>query len=170
MNMNRPGAILIVFFGLIMAIFLVGAGCIPQAGEPDQPDEAVEETADGPSEPVGLANPASVFCRDQGGQFSIVDTERGQAGYCVLPDGRECEEWNFFLSNGEKCGAPVEPGLYAQAGECSGACADAGFDTGECLNPDETATGYIDAGPCQVQGDEKCGPAGECRCYCHIVQ
>ena len=45
---------------------------------------------------VGLANPASVHCEEEGGQVEIRDEAAGQAGYCVFPDGSECEEWAFF--------------------------------------------------------------------------
>ncbi len=45
---------------------------------------------------VGLANPASVYCEEEGGQVEIRDAAAGQVGYCVFPDGSECEEWAFF--------------------------------------------------------------------------
>lgn len=46
--------------------------------------------------PIGLANPASVYCADQGGNVVIRDTAEGQVGYCHLPDGRVVEEWEFY--------------------------------------------------------------------------
>ena len=56
-----------------------------------------------PGEPVGLANPASVYCVEQNGLIEIVDTELGQVGYCEIPDGRVCEEWAYFNSKGKEC-------------------------------------------------------------------
>jgi putative hemolysin len=54
---------------------------------------------------AGLANPASVNCVDKlGGTLQIVDTAKGQAGYCHLKDGRVCEEWALF--RGGSCVAP----------------------------------------------------------------
>jgi hypothetical protein len=47
---------------------------------------------------VELANPASVFCVEQGGTIEIVDETDGQVGYCNLPDGTRVEEWEFFRS------------------------------------------------------------------------
>lgn len=47
---------------------------------------------------TGLANPASVFCVDQGGTVEIVDEASGQVGYCNLPDGRRIEEWELLNS------------------------------------------------------------------------
>jgi len=45
----------------------------------------------------GLANPASVYCTEQGGTLEIrSDTEAGQVGYCLFADGSECEEWAYY--------------------------------------------------------------------------
>jgi putative hemolysin len=44
----------------------------------------------------GLANPASVYCEEQGGTVDIRDEEGGQTGYCVFDNGSECEEWAYF--------------------------------------------------------------------------
>ncbi|MDD4607479.1 MAG: DUF333 domain-containing protein [Patescibacteria group bacterium] len=51
-------------------------------------------------EKVELANPASVYCKEQGGTLEIRDTDEGQVGYCLFEDGSECEEWAFYH---EKC-------------------------------------------------------------------
>jgi putative hemolysin len=54
---------------------------------------------------AGLANPASTNCVDKlGGTLQIVDTAKGQAGYCHLKDGRVCEEWALFRDGA--CVAP----------------------------------------------------------------
>jgi putative hemolysin len=45
-----------------------------------------------------LANPASEYCVEQGGQVDIVDEAGGQVGYCELPDGRRIEEWEYYRS------------------------------------------------------------------------
>ncbi|NDR59415.1 putative hemolysin [Aliiruegeria sabulilitoris] len=51
---------------------------------------------------VGLANPASVFCVENGGQ-SVIETEAdGQRGYCILPDGTKVDEWDYFRENWDK--------------------------------------------------------------------
>jgi hypothetical protein len=43
-----------------------------------------------------MPNPASVFCEEQGGQVDIRTENGGQVGYCLFPDGSECEEWALF--------------------------------------------------------------------------
>lgn len=45
---------------------------------------------------VGMSNPASEFCEQQGGKLRMVKTERGEHGICMLPDGRALEEWALF--------------------------------------------------------------------------
>jgi putative hemolysin len=45
---------------------------------------------------VQIANPASVYCEQQGGNLKIVDTPDGQQGICKLKDGTECDEWAYF--------------------------------------------------------------------------
>lgn len=42
---------------------------------------------------VGLANPASVNCKDKGGTLEIKEGKRGQYGICYFEDNRQCEEW-----------------------------------------------------------------------------
>jgi len=43
-----------------------------------------------------LANPASVYCEEQGGTLRMEETEDGVSGICVFSDGSECEEWAYF--------------------------------------------------------------------------
>ncbi|GEM_PF-323582 len=52
----------------------------------------------GPAESAtGLPNPASKFCQDQGYKLEIRTAADGsQTGYCLFPDGTECEEWAFY--------------------------------------------------------------------------
>ena len=53
-----------------------------------------------PTEPVsmvGLPNPASAYCVQQGGTSEIrTDSEGGQYGVCIFQDGSECDEWAYF--------------------------------------------------------------------------
>ncbi len=51
----------------------------------------------GKEESPQIANPASVFCVEQGGRLEIkTATNGGQFGWCKFQDGAECEEWDFF--------------------------------------------------------------------------
>ncbi len=45
----------------------------------------------------GMANPASVYCEEQGGKVEIREGENGgEVGICVFVDGSECDEWAFY--------------------------------------------------------------------------
>jgi len=44
-----------------------------------------------------IANPASVYCIQQGYNLSIrADEEGAQYGVCIFNDGSECDEWTFY--------------------------------------------------------------------------
>lgn len=45
---------------------------------------------------AGMANPASVYCIEQGGRLEIVRDDKGDRGVCILSDGRRVDEWEFF--------------------------------------------------------------------------
>lgn len=67
-----------------------------EAPPAEAPTETPEPAAVGT---VGMANPASVYCTEQGGRLEIRDGADGQAGYCHLPDGQVIEEWEYFRAN-----------------------------------------------------------------------
>ncbi|MBJ9985088.1 DUF333 domain-containing protein [Acinetobacter sp. S40] len=46
---------------------------------------------------IGMANPASQYCVDQGGRLEMKkDANGGEYANCILPDGRIIEEWQLF--------------------------------------------------------------------------
>ncbi len=46
---------------------------------------------------VGIPNPASVYCKENGNILEIRTADDGsQYGMCVFPDGSTCEEWAYF--------------------------------------------------------------------------
>ncbi|WP_434632721.1 putative hemolysin [Chromobacterium sp. CV08] len=48
---------------------------------------------------VGMANPASVYCAQQGGKLlPQKDAAGNEYALCQLPDGRSVEEWTLFRS------------------------------------------------------------------------
>ncbi|PXV58306.1 hypothetical protein SAMN04487785_105131 [Dyella jiangningensis] len=54
-------------------------------------------THDQPPSSIGMANPASVACVNQGGKLDLRKDAAGNVnGICVFPDGRQCEEWALF--------------------------------------------------------------------------
>ncbi|MCG8708080.1 DUF333 domain-containing protein [Brenneria sp. 4F2] len=51
---------------------------------------------DGPPEPIGMPNPASVYCQEQGGKSQRVEADKGTVSYCLLPGGERIEEWTLY--------------------------------------------------------------------------
>jgi putative hemolysin len=52
---------------------------------------------------VGIPNPASVFCEEQGGRLDLrTDETGGQYGVCMFENGSECEEWAFYRGECKK--------------------------------------------------------------------
>jgi putative hemolysin len=93
-----------VFVVLILAVLtLVACG----NGPTPTPEIFESIPAEPPSDagtfdsPLNMANPASVFCEEQGYSLEMREEAGGTAGYCTFPDGTECEEWAFFR---EECG------------------------------------------------------------------
>jgi uncharacterized protein len=81
----RSGAVTRATVSIVVVAALVAGGC-GDDGEPSTPTE--------PS--PGIANPASVYCEEQGGVVEIIEEPGGQRGDCILPDGTRIDEWEFF--------------------------------------------------------------------------
>ncbi len=55
-----------------------------------------EKSAPPPPTSLGMANPASVYCIQQGGKLEMAKSQDGEVGYCLLPGGVRIEEWALF--------------------------------------------------------------------------
>ncbi|MFA6307312.1 MAG: DUF333 domain-containing protein [Patescibacteria group bacterium] len=81
---------------LLFFIPLVMAGCLSQTSPSNKNEETNTNNSD-TSNKAGLANPASVYCEQQGGRLEIRSSSDGsQNGICVFVDDSECEEWSYF--------------------------------------------------------------------------
>lgn len=63
--------------------------------------------------PIGLPNPASVHCEEQGGRLEMRRDENGSYGVCIFDNGSECEEWAYFRG---ECAPADEESDQADAG------------------------------------------------------
>ncbi|TDR31827.1 putative hemolysin [Hydromonas duriensis] len=62
--------------------------------------------AEKPMKPIGMANPASVYCIEQGGELSIKkDANGNEYGICTFKNGKSCDEWAFFR---KECSAELD--------------------------------------------------------------
>jgi hypothetical hemolysin len=48
---------------------------------------------------IGMSNPASVYCVEQGGESILVRSKKGDFGICKLKDGTAVEEWEYYREN-----------------------------------------------------------------------
>lgn len=75
---------------LMLPLILLIACSTPQddpAPDPESMDAAREN----------MPNPASIYCEEQGYRLEIRATSDGsQTGYCIFPDGSECDEWMYY--------------------------------------------------------------------------
>lgn len=121
----------------------------------------------GPTTPtpgVGLANPASVNCVEQGGEVIIrIDGSGGEYGVCLFDDNRQCEEWAMFRGDCPVGGVRITgyitlPGIFcAISGGTYTITANAGTadEQGDCTLPDGTM--------CSAEAyfNRTCGPASD---------
>jgi len=68
---------------IVVVLPLLLAGCTTSPDAPPPPG-------------VGMANPASVYCLQQGGTLNPVQTPRGVRTECKLPRGEVIDEWTLY--------------------------------------------------------------------------
>lgn len=136
---------------------LAAAGCTPPGTPVTPPPGGMGD------EEAGLANPASVFCEEQGGTVAIESRpDGGQYGVCAFDDDKECEEWAMLRGRCPVGGVEVERYVTDAARYCAitggsyGATANNGGtnEEGECTLPSgETcdAQEYFE-GTCPTEG------------------
>jgi len=98
-----------------------GCKCVSNKCETDFACEPVNSPANSSS--VGMANPASVYCEEQGYRLEIADSPEGQQGFCIFPDNSFCEEWAYYRGT-----CKYSP----KDGKLGGFCS-AGTDAGEVI-------------------------------------
>jgi putative hemolysin len=97
---------------------------------------------------AGLPNPASVFCEEQGYNLEIRTAADGsQQGFCIFPDGSECDEWAFYRG---ECGPEKDTAGAQMPNPASAFCEEKGYNLeirtaadgsqqGFCVFPDGSA-------------------------------
>jgi len=78
----------------------------------------IEDDVSPEPESVGIANPASVYCIENGGELDIRESDTGQYGVCVFDDGSECEEWAFYRGECQSVGITADDLTEMTPDEC----------------------------------------------------
>ena len=89
---------------LILWTLLLGSVALTGCGQQNNNEilsgeDMLVQTTDEGSEmnTTGMANPASEYCVSQGGTSEIrKDKDGAEFGVCILSNGEEREEWNFY--------------------------------------------------------------------------
>ncbi|MDM1764363.1 MULTISPECIES: I78 family peptidase inhibitor [unclassified Acinetobacter] len=63
---------------------------------------------------IGMPNPASQYCIEQGGKLEAVKDAQGESAYCHLQNGEKIEEWALFHQNQAQCVADEAKKLLGQ--------------------------------------------------------
>jgi Tol biopolymer transport system component/putative hemolysin len=159
---------------LIVVLLLVGVLVTACGAEPTPEPGPPEETP-------GMANPASQFCVEQGYRSEIRDEAGGQVGYCLFPDGSECEEWAFFRGECAPTGEsqatpaglanPASENCVAVGGTVSIQTRGDGGQFGICLFEDnrQCEEWALLRGDCPVGGVKVTGYVTPAAVYCAIT-
>ena len=97
---------------LIASLLIIGTtiGCSPTDTQKVQASQTPAITASpvvsvspAPANGVAIGNPASQKCIADGGKLEIrKDASGGEYGVCIFPNGKECEEWQYFRGECKK--------------------------------------------------------------------
>lgn len=91
--METGGNLSLIGWGLLLALLAACSSPMPVVTMNTPTAQAPTPTT---APVVGMPNPASVFCQQQGGKTEIRKGTDGEVGYCVFSDQSECEEWAFM--------------------------------------------------------------------------
>lgn len=89
--------LILIIVGFVISSIYAKKQNIPQANleDIDLIKQELNETLQ--NDNTQIANPASVYCKEQGGRSEMrIDENGGAIGYCVFNDNSSCEEWAFY--------------------------------------------------------------------------
>jgi len=86
MQKNSHILLLLVIIGLVLA------GC--KSGQEELEPTPFMDTEENAF--IGIPNPASFYCQEMGYELELRESEGGTEGICIMPNGAECEEWEFL--------------------------------------------------------------------------
>ena len=92
----------------VVAVLMVAATVIGTAATRKTTTKKNNNNSKSPS--IGMTNPASSYCVEQGGESIIVKSQNGEYGVCKLKDGTAMEEWEYYRSsNNNSAVKPEKP-------------------------------------------------------------
>ncbi|MFA6383426.1 MAG: DUF333 domain-containing protein [Parcubacteria group bacterium] len=124
------GVALIIIIAITVGAFV----WVYEKNQPEitQPDIQIpiKKQNTGQNNNIGIANPASVHCTNNGGTLEIrTGADGGQIGYCRFSDGSECDEWAYYRGECQPGGVKLNINCI-----CNDQCGD-----GICQDPKKTS-------------------------------
>jgi len=130
----------------LICLALLAAGCSPAApNESNQSNQVIqtEEIS------VGMPNPASVFCQENGGTLVLQTRgDGGQYGVCLFEDNLQCEEWAMFREECPVGGIKVTGYITEAAVYCA--------ITGGTYTVTGADSAGVEQGTCDLPGGSTC--------------
>jgi predicted secreted protein/putative hemolysin len=100
----------VIGLGIMLVLVLLVSGCTQLAATP-----AGTTTPTVTQASVGMANPASVSCGQEGGTVEMKkDATGNEYGMCTFKNGTSCEEWALYRGEGCKPGLTATPTAEAK--------------------------------------------------------
>lgn len=118
------------------------------------------------NENLGLANPAAIYCEEQGGIIENIETPTGQSGYCVTDEGTKCQQWPYLYTRGKECIAPPPPAFILEE-SCQEACLEEGYNLGRCMPFAKKSVAATSLGDCYDINESACENKDDCQCFCY---
>ncbi len=99
--------------------------------------------------PVNMANPASVYCKEQGNTLEIRTAADGsQSGVCIFPNGYSCDEWAYYRGECSSAAGPAAENIPTPATTLGATIEADGGGAGE-----NASGGYIPPGTTEELAD-----------------
>jgi putative hemolysin len=96
---RRAIGILLIVTVCVLAVVVSGCNEAAKDETSHMPKQTVVPPAPIVNSTSQISNPASEYCIEQGYNITIRTNPDGyQTGYCMFPNGSECEEWAYFRS------------------------------------------------------------------------
>ena len=102
-----------ILTSILLTLCIIGlTSCTAPLAHPMPLDQTSGEPASVSTElpQANMPNPASVYCIEQGYKSEIrTAADESQTGYCIFPEGSECDEWAYFRGECRRAAALPSP-------------------------------------------------------------